>query len=163
MDGSGSDWAQQRLQGEMFLWGPYGTYPLDTIGTELREEQVEPHQEDLLEGGHQMSRYEASVQGRLIWVSDGSAVDAAQVETIIDLVVTELEKLDAEDIDVSTNLSDAHVRVAISLEAEDLLTAQVEGGGTLRAAFHAASIGTPGWDVDWIDACTVPEGDFVDA
>jgi hypothetical protein len=84
---------------------------------------------------------------------------ADQVEKLVDLAVAELEALDAEDIDVSTNLREFSVTVSISLEDEDLPEAQIKGSGTIRTAFHAAGAGTPGWRVDWTSAHTLPEAD----
>ncbi len=88
---------------------------------------------------------------------------AHDVEAFVDSFVAELEKIDAEDIDVSTNLKTCALSVSITLEAEDLPTAQVVGGGTIRTAFHAAGAGTPEWSIEWVQATTVPEDDLVDA
>jgi hypothetical protein len=115
----------------------------------------------MLEGGQSMKRYEASVLGRLV-PAEGGTLEPEEIERVVDLVAAELEKLDACDIDVSTNLATGQVRVSVTCEAEDLLLAQVDGGAQLRSSFHAAMVTTAGWSIDWINARTVPEGDLED-
>jgi len=104
-----------------------------------------------------MTRFEITFNGQFTGTS--GPLTAAQVESLVDLAVKELETLDAEDIDVSTNLREFTVVVSISLEDEDLPTAQIKGSSTIRTAFHAAGAATPGWRVDWTSAQTVPEAD----
>lgn len=114
-------------------------------------------------------RYEVQFTGNL--VHQGPDLNGADdIEVFIDCFVAELEKINAEDIDVSTNLKTCAVSVSISLEAEDLPSAQVTGGGTIRTAFHAAGAATPEWSIAWVQATTVPEedlepeaGDLIDA
>lgn len=103
-------------------------------------------------------RYEVCFRGRIVSGAD-DALTRDEVETYVDAAVLELEKLCAEDIDVSTNLGDSSLIVSVTVESVDLLTAQLEGNGTIRTAFHAAGVGTPGWSIDWTEARTVPESD----
>jgi hypothetical protein len=103
-------------------------------------------------------RYEVKFTGLLVHQGTDQA-DSGDVEAFVDTFVAELEEIDAEDIDVSTNIKDCAVSVSISLEAEDLPSAQVVGGGTIRTAFHAAGAATPEWSIEWVQATTVPEDD----
>ena len=104
-----------------------------------------------------MTRFEITFNGR--FESTDGPLTSDAVESIVDLAVDELERLDAEDIDVSTNLKNHTVTVSITVEDEDLPEAQIKGSGTIRTAFHAAGAGTPGWRVDWTSAQTLPEAD----
>jgi hypothetical protein len=104
-----------------------------------------------------MTRFEITFNG--LFRSDDGPLTAEQVESLVDLAVEELESLAAEDIDVSTNLREYTITVSISLEADDLPTAQINGSGTIRTAFHAVGVHTPGWRVDWTKAETLPEAD----
>jgi hypothetical protein len=107
-----------------------------------------------------MTLYELEVEGRLVRLGAKPSSReslARNLEAFIDSVVAELERLDAKDIDVSTNLATGRVRVGIAVDADDLPTAQEVGSGTIRCAFHAAGAATPGWRVDWVKASTVPE------
>jgi len=104
-----------------------------------------------------MTRFEITFNGR--FTSDDGPLTAEQVEEIVDLAVSELESLSAQDIDVSTNLQDYTMTVSITLEDVDLFTAQTNGSGTIRTAFHAVGVSTPGWRVDWTRAETLPEAD----
>jgi hypothetical protein len=101
-------------------------------------------------------RYEVLTTGRLRHQGD-APVEADDIEDFVDSFVAELEKIGAEDIDVSTNVVTCDVSVSITLEAEDLPSAQVIGGGTIRTAFHAAGAGTPAWSIEWVKATTIPE------
>ena len=107
-------------------------------------------------------RYSATFCGQLVR-TDNQAHDPAEIETYVDVAVAELEKVGAQDIDVSTNLRTAAVTVSISVEAADLIEAQTSGGGTIRAAFHAAEIGTPGWRTDWVECSGQRDGELADA
>ena len=104
-----------------------------------------------------MNRYEITFEGRL--VSTGLPLNAEEVEQVVDEVVGQFEALGAEDIDVSTNLRECTLVVSITTEAEDLPAAQVLSNGTIRTAFHAAEVATPGWSIDWVRATTLPETD----
>jgi hypothetical protein len=111
-----------------------------------------------------MTLYELEFEGQLVSVarrSPSRARLAQGLEAFVDSVVVELERLDAKDIDVSTDLATGHVRVGIAVEADELPEAQAVGSGTIRTGFHAAGAATPGWRVDWVRASTVPE--LVDA
>ena len=108
-----------------------------------------------------MTRFEIQFTGTLVY--HGADPTDPNLEAFIDSVVAELEKIYAEDIDVSTNLTTRNVSVSISLDAEDLFTAQVGGGGTIRTALHAAGAATPAWSIDWVKATTVPEDELIDA
>jgi hypothetical protein len=88
---------------------------------------------------------------------------AKELEAFVDSVVAELERLGAQDIDVSTDLATGGVRVAIAVDADELLAGQEIGSGTVRTAFHAAGAATPGWRVDWVKACTLPNDELVEA
>ncbi len=102
-----------------------------------------------------MTLYELEVEGRLVRLGPqprSHARRAQDLEAFIDSVVAELDRLDAKDIDVSTNLATGRVRVGIAVEADDLPTAREVGSGTIRGAFHAAGAATPGWLVDWVKA-----------
>ena len=105
-----------------------------------------------------MNRYEIIFEGRLVSTT-GDAPSRRVVEESADLLAAELEKTDAEDIDVSTNLSECTVTASVTAEANELAEAQIAGSTTLRAAFHAAEVGTPGWSIDWTSARTIPEAD----
>lgn len=107
-----------------------------------------------------MTRYDLEFEGHLV---PDQPVSAEEFEAFVDSVVVELERVDAEDIDVSVNLQTHHVRVGIGVEADELPEAQERGSGTIRTAFHAAGARTPGWRVDWVRSCTVPEAELVDA
>lgn len=114
-----------------------------------------------------MNRYEITFEGRL--VSTGTPLTRDEVEQVIDIVVGEFEKLEAEDIDISTNLAESTVVVSITTMSEDLPGGQEYGNGLVRTAFHAAEVATPGWSIDWVKATTLPEtdnhpdGELVDA
>lgn len=107
-------------------------------------------------------RYEITFDGRLRR-TDGGALIPDELEGFLDRFVSELEVLDAEDIDVSTNLVAGTIRVVVSTESEELLGAQLEGNTQIRTAFHAAGVATPGWSIDWTKATTVPDGELIDA
>lgn len=111
-----------------------------------------------------MRRFDLEFEGHFVpavpWPGDRFA---KELEAFVDSVVTELERLQAQDIDVSTDLETGHVAVRIAIEADELPSGQEVGSGTIRAAFHAAGAATPGWTVDWVRAKTVPEGELVDA
>lgn len=112
-----------------------------------------------------MTLYELEFEGLLVPLTPPlpRAQRAQELEAFIDSVVVELERLDAKDIDVSTDLATGRVRVGIAVEADQLPAAQEAGSGTIRCAFHAAGAATPGWRVDWVRASTVPQGELVDA
>jgi hypothetical protein len=103
-------------------------------------------------------RYEIRFDGQIV---SGSQTPLTQddVEAFVDSAVAELEKINAEDIDVSTDLDNHTLTVSITVDVPDLLTAQVDGNTVIRTAFHAAGLGTPGWSIDWTHASTVPESD----
>jgi hypothetical protein len=103
----------------------------------------------MMEGGTEVERYETTFCGVLVRTDAGDHSPKG-LEQYIDLVVAELEQLNADDIDVSTNLETSRIDVSISLESADLMEAQEDGGATIRAAFHAAEIATPGWKIDWV-------------
>jgi hypothetical protein len=103
-------------------------------------------------------RYEIRFDGQIVSGSK-TPLTSDDVEAFVDSAVEELEKINAEDIDVSTDLSKHVLTVSVTVEAADLLTAQGEGNSTIRTAFHAAGVGTPGWSIDWTYAQTVPESD----
>lgn len=84
-----------------------------------------------------------------------------ELEAFVDDVVDELEQLSAEDIDVSTNLGQALVRVSVSVESASIEQAQEEGNALVRSAFHAAGAQTPGWSVEWLRVSTAAQ-DLVD-
>ena len=107
-------------------------------------------------------RFSATFYGQLVR-TDNEMHDPAEIEAYVDTAVAELEKMGAEDIDVSTNLRTAEVTVSISVEATDLVDAQTSGGGTIRSAFHAAEIGTPGWRTDWVNCTGQRDGELIDA
>jgi hypothetical protein len=102
-------------------------------------------------------RYEIIFDGRLVRTSGSIGRD--EVESFMDLFVEELEGIQAEDIDVSTNLQKCTVTVSVTTEDEDMLEAQIKGSSTIRTAFHAAGAATPGWSIDWTSARTLPEAD----
>ena len=108
-----------------------------------------------------MTRFEIQFTGTL--VHQGPIHTEGDVEAFVDSFVAELEHIDAEDIDVSTNLKTCEVSGSISLEAQDLFAAQVTGGGTIRTALHAAGAATPAWSITWVKATTVPEDELIDA
>lgn len=102
-------------------------------------------------------RYEVVFEGCI--VSESEPLTRDSVDGFVEQFVAELERIDAEDIDVSTTLSTGRITVSVTTEAEDLPAAQIAGGGTIRTAFHAAGAATPGWSVHWMRARTVPEED----
>ncbi|MHB8318164.1 MAG: hypothetical protein ACYDEP_02870 [Acidimicrobiales bacterium] len=104
-----------------------------------------------------MPRYEITVQGKLSGVENDLAPE--EIESVVDGVVAQLEALNAEDIDVSTNLQDSIVVVSVTKEADSLPIAQEIGNGIIRTAFHAAEVATPGWLINWVMAKTLPEQD----
>jgi len=103
-------------------------------------------------------RYEVIFDGRLVY-DDGASPSQQQVESFVDKFVEELEVIQAEDIDVSTNLSECTITVSVTTENGDMLDAQIKGSGTIRSAFHAAGAATPGWSIAWTSAKTIPEAD----
>jgi len=116
----------------------------------------------MMEGGTEVERYETTFCGVLVRTDAGDHSPKG-LEQYIDLVVAELEQLNADDIDVSTNLETSRIDVSISLESADLMEAQEDGGATIRAAFHAAEIATPGWKIDWAKCTMHRGGELVDA
>jgi hypothetical protein len=63
-----------------------------------------------------MERFEARLRGRIIRI-DGGELESDMVEYLMDQAVQELEKLDAQEIDASTNLDysrDSDMRLPIS-------------------------------------------------
>ena len=105
-----------------------------------------------------MNRYEIIFEGRLVSTT-GDDLSREAVEDSADRLAAELEKINAEDIDVSTNLRERTVTASVTTEADDALEAQIAGSTTIRTAFHAAEVGTPGWTIDWTSAQTIPEAD----
>lgn len=103
-------------------------------------------------------RYEVIFEGQIVSMA-AEQLTRAVVSNFVDVFVDELDHIDAEDIDVSTDLSTGGIIASVTTEAEDLPTAQVTGGGTIRSAFHAAGAATPGWSVHWTKAKTIPEED----
>lgn len=104
-----------------------------------------------------MERFEARLRGRIVRI-DGGELESNMVEYLMDQAVQELEKLNAQEIDASTNLRTGVFSLTIVLEKEDLLIAQEVASAQMRSAFHAAGVGTPDWTIDWVEACVVPEG-----
>jgi hypothetical protein len=115
-----------------------------------------------LEGGEEVSRYEARLRGLIVRV-DGGELTRDEVKQLINSAVAELELLKAEEIDVSTNLRTGAFTLTISVDSADLPSAQETAGCLIRTAFHAAGAGTPDWSVTWIDARIVPEGELLSA
>ena len=103
-------------------------------------------------------RYEVVFEGQIVSTKHEKLTREA-VDGFVDLFVAELERIGAEDIDVSTDVSTGCITASVTTEADDLPSAQVSGGGTIRTAFHAAGAATPGWSVHWTKAKTVPEED----
>lgn len=106
-----------------------------------------------------MTRYEVIFDGVMVATDPRELLTSEVVESFVDLFVFELESLDGEDIDVSTNLKTHHITVSITLKKEDLLVAQEVGSAIIRSAFHAAGAHTPGWEIAWTGARTLPETD----
>jgi hypothetical protein len=106
-----------------------------------------------------MSRFEITFEGRLVNMGSEKALGSAEVEAVMDLVVDEFDKIGAEDIDVSVDLGNSTLTVSVTEEGADLPEAQIRGNGTIRTAFHAAEIATPGWSINWTRAETLPEAD----
>jgi hypothetical protein len=104
-------------------------------------------------------RYEVIFEGIMVSETPETPLSREDIDRFVCSAVTELEKVYAEDIDVSTHLVHGTITVSITTEAPDLLTAQMVGNGTIRTAFHAAGFGTPGWSIDWTHARIVPEAD----
>jgi hypothetical protein len=114
-------------------------------------------------------RYEVTFEGRLI---NPAGLRPDEIEAFVDSAVAELETLGAQDIDVSTNLQDGMIRVAVSVDegelisvpvdADEITKAQIAGGGLIRCAIHAAGGGTAGWSVAWLKISTMLD-ELVDA
>lgn len=111
-----------------------------------------------------MKRYDLEFEGLLVPIAQQVWPQqrfVAELESFVDLVAAGLERLEAQDIDISTNLQTGHVRVAISVEADDLASAQKVGSETLLAALRSAGIATPtGLGMDVQRASTVCESDL---
>jgi hypothetical protein len=116
----------------------------------------------LARGG--LMRFDTKVFG-VLRDDDGGSPTKEELEAFMDAVVAELETLRADDIDVSTNLRTGEVKVGVSVDVETIFDAQAEGGGMIRAAFHAAGATTKDWQVEFVNATASPqhERDLIDA
>jgi len=107
-----------------------------------------------------MNRFESRLRGKIVRI-DGQDPNREVIGSIMDVAVLELERLEAQEIDASTNLRTGEFTLTISLESGDLLDAQEAANSYMRSAFHAAGVGTPDWSIDWVESCVVPEGHLI--
>ena len=71
--------------------------------------------------------------------------DLSGLETLLDVVMEELVKLDVTDPSIGGTLSDGDIEFSLAVEAETLEKATASVFGIIRTAIHAAGGGTPGW------------------
>ncbi|MGQ0802450.1 MAG: hypothetical protein ACT4PI_01110 [Actinomycetota bacterium] len=108
-------------------------------------------------------RYEIAFRGEIAAAHDAAPPVADKLEPFLDDVVSELEKMHAQDISVSADVETGSFRVSVSLQAKDVSEAHQRGDSLIRSAFHAAGLLTPEWEVDWIEVSASRQGDLVDA
>ncbi len=107
-----------------------------------------------------MNRYDITFSGLLVRTDDPSnPPEPSDVEAYVDLIVSELETLSAEDIDISTNVRECTIKIRLTVTEPDLPSAQITGSGQIRTALHAAGVNTPEWSIDWIEATAAPQTD----
>lgn len=108
-------------------------------------------------------RYEVAFRGEIAAERDGAPPVAAKLESFLDDVVAELERMQADDISLSGDVETGRFRVSVSLQANDVSEAHDRGGSLIRSACHAAGLLTPEWEVDWIEVSASRQPDLVDA
>lgn len=81
---------------------------------------------------------------------DGSLLDPAELDALLDVVMDEMDKLDGvEDPDIDAALATGRVSFSVDVSGQPTEQGQqafLQGLTAIRAALHAAMIATPGWE-----------------
>ena len=102
-----------------------------------------------------MTRYRVEFDGIIRRQGTGEAVTSPdEVQAIVDRILLELSKLAAMDAAVQAQPEAGHVSVSVKVEESEVFMASVAGFTQIRTAVHAAGIGTPGWQVEWVRTTT---------
>ncbi len=90
-----------------------------------------------------------------ITVADGTERPDEAIERHLDLVMDELETLDARDPSISVDLADGEVTMSVVVEAANPVDAVGLASGLLRTAIHAAGGATPDWPEPFHEAWAI--------
>lgn len=85
------------------------------------------------------------LEGKITVNDDDGGDRDAIVEAHLDLVMNELETLNATDPSIDLDLNDCSVVLSITVETGNPVDAVATASGLLRTAIHAAGGGTPDW------------------
>jgi hypothetical protein len=70
----------------------------------------------------------------------------AVIERAFDETMRELVKLDCADPSVSGSISSGDIEISVVAEGDDHVAAFAQADPCIRAALHAAGVGTKGWE-----------------
>ena len=86
--------------------------------------------------------------------------DSERVKGSANRILEEMVKLGASSPRVETWPSNARVQVEVRVQEEsEVVLATMAGFVMIRTAVHAAGLGTPGWQVEWLETTTVSSDD----
>jgi len=93
---------------------------------------------------------------------------AADLGPILDRFYDELldiedREVDVEDPDMAAGMADLKADVEMTVTAESYLDAQIRTAVLVRAALHAAGVGTPGWEAIIASFAAPAETSLLDA
>ncbi len=81
-------------------------------------------------------------------IASSAHLDDALIEQQADAVMNELLNLEADDPSVGGSLAKGYLEVEVSVESVTLEEALATGASQIRAALHAAGVGTADWPCD---------------
>lgn len=90
-------------------------------------------------------RLEIELLGRVTGEDGRPPADADRFSTLVDRMTEELIALDVDDPFVGADLREGAIEIHLVVEAGSEIDAFEAAATLIRAAFHAAGLGTAGW------------------